>query len=64
MSTSSSNPRPPDVRFARQHQARQQRHATRNRNLLLYSTAVVRTLGSRSILIIYLSVYRLSWESV
>lgn len=57
MSTRSSPPRPPYSHFARQHQARQQHHATRNRNLLLYSTAVVRVLISLSVLMIHLPVY-------
>lgn len=62
MSTHSSPPRPPYSHFARQHQARRQHHATRNRNLLLYSTAAVRILGSLSILTIHLkTIYRLSW---
>ncbi|KAI9573999.1 cytochrome c oxidase assembly protein CtaG/Cox11-domain-containing protein [Boletus coccyginus] len=41
MSTRPSPPRPPYSPFARRHQARQQLHAARNRNLLLYSTAVI-----------------------
>ncbi|KAG8213304.1 cytochrome c oxidase assembly protein CtaG/Cox11-domain-containing protein [Butyriboletus roseoflavus] len=41
MSTHSSPPQPPHFRFTRHHQARQQLHATRNRTLLMYSTAVI-----------------------
>ncbi|KAF8126910.1 cytochrome c oxidase assembly protein CtaG/Cox11-domain-containing protein [Boletus edulis] len=41
MSTHSSPPRPPYSHFAHQHEARRRLHATRNRNLLMYSTAAI-----------------------
>lgn len=37
----STHPPPPHSHFAHQHRARQRLHATRNRNLLMYSTATV-----------------------
>lgn len=63
MSSSSASPQLPDPRFARQHQARRRLHATQNRNLLMYSTAAVRALRSCSVLMVYMSVCRLFWES-